>query len=250
MMGSRLESREPSLSSHAVGVSSARAFVVLLGKDLRQEFRTHEMLVSMGLYAFLVIIVYGASLALTAQGMDIMQMSGGLLWVLIVFTSLLGLGRSFSHEREQGCLEGLLLVPMDRSSIYLSKAVANFIFMAVIELATVPLFYFFFLTGEAVSATMPLVALPLLVGTVGMAGVGTMLSTVTMGTRGHEVLLAMLFIPLVYPLIYGCVTATTAAIVGTGFWTDLFVIPLALVCGYDVIMLAICWVLYGFVVNP
>ena len=77
-----------------------------------------------------------------------------------------------------------------------------------------------------------------------------MLSTITMKTRSREVLLAVLFVPLVYPLLYGCVTATTAAVVGAELWTDLFVIPLVLVCGYDVIMLAICWILYDSVVGP
>ena len=123
----------------------------MLKKDLRQEFRTREMLTSMGIYALLVIVVYGAALALTARGIDIASMGGGLLWVLIVFTSLLGLGRSFAHEKEQGCLEGILLVPLDRSAIYLSKATANMLFMLAVEIVTVPLFYFFFMTGQPVA---------------------------------------------------------------------------------------------------
>ena len=90
---------------------------------------------------------------------------------------------------------------------------------------------------------------PLIVGTIGMAGIGTMLSTITMNTRAKDVMLAVLFIPLIYPLLYACVTATTAAIAGTEFWTDLFVMPLVLACGYDVVMLLACWVLYDFVVS-
>ena len=226
-----------------------RVFLTLLKKDLRQEFRTREMLTSMGIYALLVIIVYGAALALTARGIDIAHMGGGLLWVLIVFTSLLGLGRSFAHEKEQGCLEGILLVPLDRSCIFLAKATANILFMLAVEVITVPLFYFFFMTGEPISPTLPAIVAPLLVGTIGMAGIGTMLSTITINTNAKDVLLAVLFIPLIYPLLYACVTATTAAITGTEFWTDLFVMPLVLACGYDVVMLLVCWVLYDFVVS-
>ena len=226
-----------------------RAYLTLLRKDLRQEFRTREMLVSMGIYALLVIIVYGAALALTARGIDIAHMGGGLLWVLIVFTSLLGLGRSFAHEKEQGCLEGILLVPLDRSAIFLAKATANILFMLAVEIITVPLFYFFFMAGEPMAPTLPAIVAPLAVGTIGMAGVGTMLSTITINTRSKDVLLAVLFIPLIYPLLFACVTATTAAIVGTEFWMDQFVMPLVLACGYDVIMLAVCWVLYDFVVS-
>ena len=226
-----------------------RAYLTLLKKDLRQEFRTREMLTSMGIYALLVIIVYGAALALTVRGIDIAHMGGGLLWVLIVFTSLLGLGRSFAHEKEQGCLEGILLVPLDRSCIFLAKVTANVLFMLAVEVITVPLFYFFFMTGEPVSPTLPAIVAPLLVGTIGMAGIGTMLSTITINTNAKDVLLAVLFIPLIFPLLYACVTATTAAITGTEFWTDLFVMPLVLACGYDVVMLLVCWVLYDFVVS-
>ena len=229
--------------------STFQQYRILLAKDLRQEFRTREMLTSMGIYAFLVIIVYGAALALTARGLDIAQMGGGLLWVLIVFTSLLGLARSFAHEKEQGCMEGVLLVPLDRSCVFLAKATANLLFMLVVEVIAVPLFYFFFMTGVEAVPTLPWVVVPLIVGTVGMAGIGTMLSTITMNTRAKDVLLAVLFIPLLYPLLYSCVTATTAAIMGAELWMDLFVMPLVLACGYDVVMLLVCWVLYDFVVS-
>ena len=221
----------------------------LLAKDLRQEFRTREMLTSMGVYALLVIVVYGAALALTARGVDVVGMGGGLIWVLIVFTSLLGLGRSFAHEKEQGCIEGLLVAPVDRSAIFLAKATSNCLFMLVVELIAVPLFYFFFMTGADVAPTFPALAAPLLVGTVGMAGIGTMLSTITMHTRSRDVMLAVLFIPLIYPLLYACVTATTAAITGATEWTDLYVMPLVMAGGYDVIMLAACWALYDFAVS-
>ena len=226
-----------------------RAFLILLRKDLRQEFRTREMLTSMGIYALLVIIVYGAALALVARGIDIATMGGGLIWVLIVFTSLLGLGRSFAHEKEQGCMDGLLLAPIDRSAIFLAKAVANILFMLAVEVITVPLFYFFFMTGVPVAPTLPAIVAPLVVGTVGMAGIGTMLSTITMNTRSRDVMLAVLFIPIIYPLLFACVTATTAAITGTELWTDLFIMPLVLACGYDVVMLLGCWVLCDSVVS-
>ena len=229
--------------------STFAQYKTLLVKDLRQEFRTREMLTSMGIYALLVIIVYGAALAFAGKGIDIMKMGGGLLWVLIVFTSLLGLGRSFAHEKEQGCMEGILLVPLDRSVIFLAKATANILFMLAVQVIAVPLFYFFFMSGQPTAPTMPAIVVPLLMGTIGMAGIGTMLSTITMNTRSRDVMLAILFIPLIYPLLSACVTATTAAITGTEFWTDSFVMPLVLAGGYDVVMLLVCWVLYDFVVS-
>lgn len=229
--------------------STFQQYKTLLRKDLQQEFRTHDMVVSMGLFALLVIIVYGAALAQTAASLDIVRMSGGLIWALIVFTSLLGLNRSFSHEKEQGCLEGILLVPLDRSVVYLAKATSNFLFLLAVEIIAVPLFMFFFMTTETFSDSFLFLVFPLLLGTVGIAGIGTMLSTITVNTRGKDVMLAVLFIPLIYPLLYACVTATTAAICGGEFWMDAYTMPLVMAVGYDVIMLALCWVLYDFIIS-
>lgn len=229
--------------------STFQQFKTLFIKDLAQEFRTHDLVVSMGIYALLVIIVYGAALALTAQDLDIVRMSGGLLWALIVFTSLLGLNRSFSHEKEQGCLEGILLVPLDRSVVYLAKVASNLLFLLLVELIAVPLFYFFFMTSALPSDSFGFIVFPLVVGTIGVAGIGTMLSTITINTRGKDVMLAVLFIPLIYPLLYACVTATTAVIVGSAGWMDSYGMALLLAGAYDVIMLAVCWVLYDFVIS-
>lgn len=229
--------------------STFQQYKTLLRKDLQQEFRTHDMVVSMGLFALLVIIVYGAALAQTAASLDIVRMSGGLIWALIVFTSLLGLNRSFSHEKEQGCLEGILLVPLDRSVVYLAKATSNFLFLLAVEIIAVPLFVFFFMTTETFSDSFLFLVFPLLFGTVGIAGIGTMLSTITVNTHGKDIMLAVLFIPLIYPLLYACVTATTAAICGGEFWMDSYTMPLVMAAGYDVIMLALCWVLYDFIIS-
>lgn len=224
-------------------------YKTLLRKDLEQEFRTKEMLTSMGIYALLVLIVYGAALAQTAQVFDILQMSGGLLWALIVFTSLLGLNRSFTAEKEQGCLEGILLVPLDRSVVFLAKATSNLLFLLVVEIITIPLFYFFFLTSTTPSDSFWLIVVPLVVGTIGVAGIGTLLSTITINTRGKDVMLAVLFIPLIFPLLYACVSATTAAIVGGDLFMETFTMSLALAAGYDVIMVLLSWVLYDFVIS-
>ena len=178
-------------------------YKTLLRKDLEQEFRTKEMLTSMGIYALLVLVVYGAALAQTTSTLDVLQMSGGLLWALIVFTSLLGLNRSFAHEKEQGCLEGILLVPLDRSVIFLAKATSNLLFLLAVEVVAVPLFYFFFLTTVTPGESFWLLAVPLFVGTVGVAGIGTLLSTITVNTRGKDVMLAVLFIPLDLPASVG-----------------------------------------------
>ncbi len=229
--------------------STFQQYKTLLRKDLEREFRTREMLTSMGIYAVLVLVVFGAALGQTTPALDLLQVAGGLLWALIVFTSLLGLNRSFAHEKEQGCLEGILLVPLDRSVIFLAKATSNVFFLLAVEVVAVPLFYFFFLTGVSLASVFWLVLVPLLVGTIGMAGIGTLLSTITINTRGKDVMLAVLFVPLVFPLLYACASSTTALLVGAEGYMDVFVQSIALAGGYDVIMLLVSWVLYDFVIS-
>ena len=207
------------------------------------------MLTSMGIYALLVLVVYGAALAQTSSTLDILQMSGGLLWALIVFTSLLGLNRSFAHEKEQGCLEGILLVPMDRSVVFLAKSTSNLLFLLAVEVIAVPLYWVFFSSFAAPADTGWLLVVPLVVGSIGIAGIGTMLSTITAATRGKDVMLALLFVPVIFPLLYACVSATTCALVGGDVFADGFFTSLALGAGYDVIMILASWVLYDFVVN-
>ncbi|MDR2106809.1 MAG: heme exporter protein CcmB [Coriobacteriales bacterium] len=229
--------------------SAFAQYRTLLAKDIRQEFRTRDMLTSMGVYALLVLVVFGAALAQTARGFDILPVSGGLIWALIVFTSLLGLNRSFAHEKEESSLEGVLLAPLDRSVIFLAKASSNLLFLVAVELITLPLFYFFFLTGSEPAPTAWLALGPLVAGTVGIAGVGTLLATITMGTRGKDVLLAVLFIPLIYPLLYACTSATTVAILGSAAMMETWLPALALAVGYDVVMVLASWLLYDFVVS-
>lgn len=228
--------------------STFQQYVTLLRKDLQREFRTKDMLSSMGIYALLVLVVYGAALSQTAHQFDILQMSGGLIWALIVFTSLLGLNRSFAYEKENACLEGIMLVPLDRSVVFLAKATSNLLFLLAVEVVVLPLFYFFFLTTTSPAPTWPMMLLPMLVGTIGIAGIGTLLSTITVNTRGKDVLLAVLFIPLVYPLLYACVAATTVVVAG-GDIEGIYLNALLMAGGYDVVMLLLSWVLYDFVVS-
>lgn len=237
-------------AARRAGAPSAFAqYRALLAKDIKQELRTREMLTSMAVYALLVLTIYGAALAQVGDKLQVVSFAGGLLWALVIFTSLLGLNRSFSHETESGCLEGILLAPVDRAVVFLAKATSNLIFLLAVEVIVVPLFFLFFLSGAELAATTPCIVLPLLVGTVGVAGVGTLLSTMTIDTRGRDVLLAILFIPVAFPLLYACVSATTTAFLGVEgtfgtYWTSL-----AVAAAYDVIMIAAAWGLYEFVLD-
>ena len=229
--------------------SGWQVFAALLKKDLRQEFRTRDMLTSMGIYAVLVLIVYGVALGNTVLGAEIVRIASGLVWALVVFTSLLGLNRSFAHETENAQLEGILLVPLDRGAIYLAKTCANVIFLLGVEVISVPAFWFLFLIDAPTAPSSAWFILPLVLGTIGIAGVGTLMSTITMHTRGRDVLLAVLLIPVIFPLLYACVSATGAALTGAVDWQNTLMIGVALAAGYDIIMVLVSWLLYDFVVS-
>lgn len=229
--------------------SSFTQYRALLAKDLKAEFRSKDMVVSMGIYAVLVIVVYGVALSFAKPGSEFLEVSAGLLWALVTFTSLLGLNRSFSRESEGGCIEGLLLAPIDRGAVFLAKATSNLVFLLLVELVAVPLFWLFFSSYATLAPSAWMMVIPLVIGSVGIAGIGTLLSTITTRTRGKDVLLTLLFVPIVFPLLYACVAATTAVVVGGDVMTEMLPASLALAAGYDVVMILASWVLYDFVIG-
>jgi heme exporter protein B len=229
---------------------SGRQFRAILRKDIVMELRTKEMLMSMGLYSLLTMVVYFVALSQSGNAFDPRTIAAGLLWLAFIFTSLLGLNRSLVHEKDQGCLDALLLSPVDRPMIYFAKVVGNLVFLLIVEFLTLPVFAFLFLQGRDVFGPMlALLPLALVVGSLGIAGVGTLLATMSVNTSGKDFVLAMLFIPLMYPLLRGVVTATNAAIMGGPDAMQTYWMGMAWVGGYDVIMLLAAYGLYEFIVG-
>lgn len=221
----------------------------LLLKDLHHEMRTFDMISSMGLYSVVVLMVLGVVFSQVGTSFDISNIAAGLVWIMIVFASLMGLGRAFAFEKEQGCIDGLLLAPMDRSIIYLAKLTSNLLFISAVEVITLPLFYFLFLATLEPPETFFFSLIPLMLGNIGIAAVGTLLSTITVNTRSKDILLAVLFIPVVFPLLYACVSATTVVVTGVNDWESVFLIGVTLATGYDIIMALVSWLLYDYVIS-
>jgi heme exporter protein B len=233
-----------------VKMSSMRQFRAILRKDIVMELRTKEMLTSMGLYALLVLVIYYVAISQTTEAFDIRQIAAGLLWLVFVFTSMLGLNRSLVHEKDQGCLEALLISPIDRPVIFFGKAVGNLIFLLIVEAFIVPMFYFIFLTGGAgASGPVWMLALALFVGSIGIAGVGTLLATMSVNTKGKDFILAVLFIPLMFPLLLTVVAASSAVMLADPEYVRIFWTMLAYATGYDVIMVLAAFALYEFVLG-
>jgi heme exporter protein B len=202
----------------------------LARKDLLLELRARETLPAMALFVLSALTVF--HFALPAGSSDLA--AKGLLWVAIVFTALVGLQRAFVVEREHGVMDGLVLAPIDRSAIWLGKGLAVLGFLAAVEVIALPAYSVFF---SAVSGrTVAGVAL----ADVGICAVGTFVAATAAASRTRELVLPLLFLPLVIPVVIGGVGASVAGPGGRylGF--------LAL---YDAVFAIICWASFEYVVT-
>ncbi len=206
-------------------------FRVLVHKEIAVEIRSRETAVPMAVFAAAALIAFQFSFDL--RGGTLSLVAPGVLWVAIIFASLLALGRSFSREVERGSLDGLLASPIDPGALYLAKVTANVILLIVLEAVIVPLSSALF----NLQLFEPALLLTLLLGNIGIASVGTILSAIATRARSKEALLPIMLLPLLAPVIIGAVRATGLAIDGRG-WDEMQ--PwLAILAAYDLIFLSV-----------
>jgi heme exporter protein B len=201
----------------------------LTRKDLLLELRARDTLPAMLIFVVATFVVF--HFALPAGSSKVA--ASGLLWVAIVFTALLGLGRAFVPEREQRVLDGLVLAPCDRSAIWLAKSLATFAFLAAAEVVALPVFALFF---RPVSGSM---VAGIVLADVGICTVGTFVGATAVATRARELLLPLLFLPLAIPLVIGGVGAS----VGGDPARYLGFLGL-----YDLLFALLCWAAFEYVV--
>ena len=202
----------------------------LARKDLLLELRARDTLPAMLLFVVAIFVVFHFSLPTRSSDLA----ASGLLWVAVVFTALLGLGRAFVPEREQRMFDGLVLTPCDRSAIWLAKSLATFAFLALAELVALPLFALFF---HGIDGTT---VLAFLLADVGICAVGTLVGAMAVVTRARDLLLPLLFLPLAIPILIGGVGASVVASPGR------YLLFLAL---YDALFAVLCWASFEYVVT-
>jgi heme exporter protein B len=212
--------------------------VALLWKDLMVEWRTKELFSGMGLFAMVVLVVFNFALDLRQELAR--TLGPGVLWAAVLLAGLLGLGRSFALERDRGTLEGLLLIPMDRSLLYLGKTAALFLFMLLVEAVTVAVFLALFDVPLDLLAFLPLAVL----STFGLAIVGTLFAAMAVHTRAREVMLPLLLLPILVPVVIAAVQGTVAIVHGEPPGT-----ALALLVAFDALFLGLASFLFDFVVE-
>jgi len=179
--------------------------LALTRKDLTVEARGRDTLVPMVLFAATAALLTGFALPDAAasergpsDGLTLADVVAGLLWLTVLFAGLMGFARTFEIEREEAAIDALLLVPVDRSGLFLSKAVANLVALIALQAVTLPLFALLF--GLRLGSRWPALLLVVFLADVGFVATGTLLSSVAAQTRSRELLLPILALPTLVPV--------------------------------------------------
>lgn len=220
-----------------------RKLWAIVWKDLVSEFRTKEMILSMCLFSFLVLIIF--SFALGTQVMNLKAIVPGILWVVFIFAGLMGLGRSFGVERDKGTLPGLLLCPLSPWGIYLAKMIGTFIFTGVMEIFTLAIFIILF-NLNLLPVLIPL-GIIIFLGTLGFSAVGTLFSAMSGATRARDTILSILVFPISVPMLIAAVKATETVLAGK---TMQAVYPsLKLLIAFDMVFLLLAYLTFAFIIE-
>jgi heme exporter protein B len=217
------------------------AMWAVVRKDLAAEWRSRELITAMLVFAALVVLIFNFALDLNPKIQR--EVTAGVLWVTFTFAGTLGLNRSMAVEKDRGCLDGLLLAPVDRSVIYFGKVIANLIFMFAVELVMLPLYSILY----NVNLFQPGLLLVIFLGSVGYIVVGTLLSTMTVQTRTRDVLLPILLFPVVLPVIISAVRASTYYLQGQDI--SLIMPNLNMLIAFDVIFIAVAFMVFDYIVE-
>ena len=218
-----------------------RAMGAVVWKDISAEINSRELISAMLMFGLLVILIFNFALELDAEARS--TVTAGVLWVTFAFSGTLGLNRSLAVEKDRGCLDGLLLAPVDRSAIFFGKVISNLIFMLVVELIVLPIYSVLY----NVNLFIPGLLLVILLGSIGYVVVGTLLATMAVHTRTRDILLPILLFPLVIPVLLAAVRGSTGFLQGIPF--EEFSVSLNLLVAYDIIFIAVSFMVFDFVVE-
>ncbi|MBI2935658.1 MAG: heme exporter protein CcmB [Chloroflexi bacterium] len=215
--------------------------LAILWKDLLLEARTKEVVTPVVVFALLVVVVF--NFAFEPRPSLVAVVAAGVLWVSFVFAGLLGLGRTFAMEKEQGGLQGLMLCPVGRDVIYLGKFLGSFLFLLAVEAVMLPIFSILF----NLPLVLPALWLVSALATFGFVAVGTVFSAMAVNTRAREIMLPVLFFPIAVPVIIAAVEVSGAILQGEGWST--FSRWLNLIAAFDVVFLVLAAITFDFVLG-
>ncbi len=218
-----------------------RAMNAVIWKDLASEWRSREMVSAMLVFALLVIFIFNFALELNPQVRA--SLTSGILWVTLSFAGTLGLNRSMAVEKDRGCLDGLLLAPVDRTAIYFGKTIGNLVFMLVVAAIIVPIYSIIYNVNLFNLGLFAIIIL----GSWGYVAVGTLLSSMAVQARTRDMLLNILLFPVAIPLLITAVKASGGFLDGLPMsdiapWLNILIV-------YDVVFTAVAFMVFDSVVE-
>jgi heme exporter protein B len=218
-----------------------RAIAAIIWKDLAAEWRSRELVSAMLVFALLDIFIFNFALELNPQMRA--ALTSGILWVTFTFAGTLGLNRSMAVEKDRGCLDGLLLAPVDRTAIYFGKALANLIFMLLVAAIILPVYSILYNVNLLNLGLLGVIFL----GSWGYVAVGTLLASMAVQARTRDVLLPILLFPVAIPLLVAAVKASAGYLDAVPMADILPWLNLLLV--YDVVFTAAAFMVFDYVVE-
>jgi heme exporter protein B len=218
------------------------ATLAIVQKDLAAEFRSRELFSAMLVFSLLVIIIFNFALELDITVRR--SVAAGILWTTFAFAGTLGWNRSMAVEKDRGCMDGLLLAPVDRSAIFFGKTISNLIFMLVVEAIVLPVYAMLY---SEMRILQPAFLGVILLGSIGYTSVGTLLSTMSAQTQMREVLLPILLFPITIPVLLAAVKASGGLIAGAD--PGEVMTPVSLLIFYDVVFTALPYMIFDSVVE-
>jgi heme exporter protein B len=230
--------------------------LLLTRKDLRIELRARDTLVPMLAFSFAVTLLLAFTLPTTgdneraiagASATTVADVLAGFFWVTILFAGLIGFARTFETEQTEGAIDALLLVPLDRSGLFLAKAFANLIFILLVEAFLLPLFVLLF-TLDVGAGLAPLLLVILLVD-IGFVAVGTLFASVAAQTSSRELILPVLALPALIPVFIAGADLTSDLIAGGTFGTLVEAGWFGVLIAFDVILGITAALVFEFVLE-
>ena len=216
---------------------------LILRKDLLLELRRRESVLTMFFFGILLLFVFHFAFDVPPQ--TIAELTPALLWLTFLFTGTLGLAQLFGLEKENRCLDALLLARVDRGALFVGKVSFNFLLMALVEIVVMPLFWILFNLHSWTH--MPALFGIVFLGTLGFCVLGALMSATTMTARARELILPLVLFPLMIPLILATIRCMEA-IFRTGQLGDAAA-WLRLLIGFDVIFLTVGVLIFDWVVE-
>ena len=221
-----------------------RTVKAILSKELALELRTRESVPAMVLFTVTTYVLFHFGLDRDTVDGDL---ASGVLWVTLLFAAMLGINRLFVADYEQGGFDGFLLAPVDRTALFVAKAIALFAFLSVVELVAVPAFALLLL-GPSLAGTLPQLLVVLLGANIGIAVVGTLVAALAIQTRARDLMVPLLGLPLLVPVVLGASRASAPlfAVGGAAALPGNWIAMLAL---YDLLFALIAYAVFDFLLE-